>query len=81
MTPYKRARPAAQVVGLAIIRKGDIALNQNQENNFETVYIRDEIAKCEDIDELKERIFPMIKTQQEQWARKINDIITESGLK
>ena len=79
MTPYKSARPAAQVVGLAIIRKGDIALNQNQENNFETVYIRDEIAKCEDIDELKERIFPMIKTQQEQWARKINDIITESG--
>ena len=80
MTPYKSAGPAAQVVGLAIIRKGDIALNQNQENNFETVYIRDEIAKCEDIDELKERIFPMIKTQQEQWARKINDIITESGL-
>ncbi len=49
-------------------------------NNFETVYIRDEISKCEDIDELKERIFPMIKTQQEQWSRKINEIISESGL-
>jgi hypothetical protein len=42
--------------------------------------IRDEIAKCEDIDELKERIFPMIKTQQEQWTYKINDMITKSGL-
>jgi len=50
------------------------------DNNFETVFIRDEISKCEDIDELKERIFPMIKTQQEQWSRKINEIISESGL-
>ena len=55
-------------------------MSQNLENSFETVLIRDEIAKCEDIDELKERIIPMIKTQQEQWAHKINDIITESGL-
>ena len=53
---------------------------QNKENNYETVYIRNEIAKCEGIDELKERIFPMIKTQHEQWARKINTIIIESGL-
>lgn len=48
-------------------------------NNFETVFIKEEISKCEDIDELKDRIFPMIKTQQEQWAQKILDIIAESG--
>lgn len=48
-------------------------------NNFETVFIKEEISKCEDIDELKDRIFPMIKTQQEQWAHKILDIIAESG--
>lgn len=52
---------------------------ENEDYNYETVYIRDEISKCEDIEELKERIFPMIKTQQDQWAAKINEIIAESG--
>ena len=55
-------------------------MSQNLENNFETVFIRDEIAKCEDVEEIKERIFPMIRTQQEQWVRKINEIITKRGL-
>ncbi len=54
--------------------------NHLKDNNYETVFIRDEISKCEDVDELRERIFPMIKTQQEQWAKKINEIIVESGL-
>lgn len=45
--------------------------------NPDTVYIKDEIAKCEDIDELAGKIFPMIKTQQEQWAKKVKEIITE----
>lgn len=48
-------------------------------HNLETVFIKDEISKCEDIEELKERIFPMMISQQEQWIRKINEIITESG--
>lgn len=52
---------------------------QNGGNNSETVYIKDEIAKCEDIEELKEKIFPKIRTQQEEWARKISEIIKESG--
>ena len=51
-----------------------------EENDLETIYIKDEISKCEEIEELKERIFPMIRTQQEQWTEKINQIITESGL-
>lgn len=53
---------------------------EHKDKNLETVIIREEISKCEDIDELKESIFPMIKTQQEQWAKKINEIIAESGL-
>lgn len=56
-------------------------MNPNkEEQNFETIFIRDEISKCEDIAELRERIFPMIKTRQEQWAKKIKEIIDESGL-
>ena len=51
-----------------------------EEQHFGTVYIRDEISKCEDIDVLRESIIPKIKTQQEQWVRKINEIIAESGL-
>ena len=47
--------------------------------NLETVYLKDEISKCEDIDELKSKILPMIKSQQEQWIRKINEIILETG--
>lgn len=50
-----------------------------QPTNYETVYIRDMIAKCEDLEELRENIFPMIKTQREQWIRKINEIIATSG--
>lgn len=46
---------------------------------LKTVFIRDEISKCEDIEELKENIFPMIKTQREQWIRKINEILEQSG--
>lgn len=46
--------------------------------NLETVYIKDEIAKCEDIEELEKKILPMIKTQQEQWAKKVNEIIAEN---
>ena len=55
-------------------------MNKSADNhNLETVFIREEIAKCEDIDELKIKIFPMIRTQQEQWAKKINEIITQNG--
>lgn len=50
-----------------------------EENDLETIYIKDEISKCEGIEELKERIFPMIRTQQEQWTEKINQIIRGSA--
>lgn len=45
-------------------------------DNFETLYIKDEISRCESLDELKSRIFPMIQSQKEQWKRKVNEIIS-----
>lgn len=44
----------------------------------ETQLINEEISRCEDLEELKSRIFPMIQSQQENWARKVNGIITEN---
>jgi hypothetical protein len=49
-------------------------------NGFETFYIRDEISKCEDLDELKEKIFPLIHSQKEEWSGKINGIIQTAGV-
>jgi transcriptional regulator with XRE-family HTH domain len=46
---------------------------------LESMYIRDEISRCEDIEELKDKVFPLIRSQQEQWMRKISEIIRESG--
>lgn len=46
---------------------------------METEYIKEEIARCECIDDLKERIFPLLKTQQAKWALQIRDIIQKSG--
>lgn len=46
---------------------------------LETVYIREEIARCEDIEDLKKRILPLINTQKDQWAKKIQEILEETG--
>ena len=48
--------------------------------DFETIMIRDEISRCEDVEDLKEKIFPMLRTQQEHWTQKIREIIEESNL-
>lgn len=52
---------------------------QNKLDELETVFIKEEIAKCEDLEDLKEMVFPKIRTQQEEWSRKVNDIIKENG--
>ena len=52
---------------------------QDKYDELETVLIKEEIAKCEALEELKEIVFPKIRTQQEEWSRKINDIIKETG--
>lgn len=51
-----------------------------ERRNYETVFLRDEIAKCEELEELKERIFPLIASQKNQWEEKMREILTESGL-
>ena len=45
-----------------------------------TVYIRDQIARCEDTTQLREQIFPLLHSQKEQWTEYIQKLITESGM-
>lgn len=52
---------------------------QDKYGELETVFIREKIAKCENIDDLKEMVFPRIRSQQEEWTRKVNEIISENG--
>ena len=47
--------------------------------NVETVYIKDEISRCEDLDELKSRILPLLNSQREQWKEKIAEIKENNG--
>lgn len=46
---------------------------------IDTVFIKEKIAKCEDLEDLKELVFPTILTKQEEWKRKVNEIIVENG--
>ena len=46
----------------------------------DTLYLKDEITRCEDIEELRKQIIPMLKSQKEQWKKKINEIIKQKGL-
>ena len=50
-----------------------------EENGFETRLIREEIGRCEDLEELKARIFPLLQSQQELWIQKMQKILAESG--
>ena len=49
------------------------------DKSTETKYIKEEIEKCEELSDLKERILPMLMSQQELWAEKIREVIEESG--
>lgn len=40
-----------------------------EENDLETRFIREEIGRCEDLEELKARIFPLLQSQQELWMQ------------
>lgn len=48
-------------------------------HDTDTIFIKGEISKCEDIDDLRQQILPLLKSQQEQWKVKINEIITQNG--
>ncbi len=45
-----------------------------------THYLKEEVSKCEDINELVDTILPRLKTLKEQWSIKIKEIIKETGL-
>ena len=47
--------------------------------NIETTIIKNEISKCEDLEDLKQIVFPLLRGQQDEWKQKINDIIKENG--
>lgn len=49
------------------------------ENILLTEQIRDQIARCESLEELKENIFPELQTQQRQWVTRINKILEDTG--
>ena len=51
-----------------------------KEQSMETRFIREEIGRCEDLEELKARIFPLLQSQQELWMQKMQEILAESGL-
>ena len=53
-------------------------MNREERCSYETEYIREEIAKCEDVEELKKSIFPLIRTQQEAWRKKVVEIINDN---
>lgn len=54
-------------------------MEENQQD-WKTTYLREEVSRCESIEELRERILPILQSQKAQWSRKIHEIITESGL-
>lgn len=45
-----------------------------------TTYIKDQLSRCEDVQELKEEIIPMILDQKNLWQKKINEIVSKSTL-
>lgn len=53
---------------------------QNILDEMDTVLIKQEILKCEDLEDLRQLVFPRLHSQQEEWACKINDILRETGL-
>ena len=40
-----------------------------------TVYLKDEIGRCESLEELEKTVFPLIRSQQEEWTAKIDNIL------
>ncbi len=44
-----------------------------------TEFIREEVSQCDNLDDLREKIFPIIKSQRELWIKKIQEIFEKSG--
>lgn len=48
------------------------------DRDYKTVYLKDAIIMCDNLEDLKTQILPMMKSQQEQWSHKIMEIISEN---
>lgn len=46
--------------------------------NYKTDYLEDQVSSCESVEELKERILPMLQSQKEQWKCKFHEIMEKS---
>ena len=44
-----------------------------------TVYVADILERCEDIDDLRNTVLPLLKTQKERWGARINEILARTG--
>ena len=51
----------------------------HEQDDNKTVILKDAIIMCDDIEDLKNQILPMMKTQQEQWSHKVSEIISENS--
>ncbi|MBE5922966.1 MAG: helix-turn-helix transcriptional regulator [Lachnospiraceae bacterium] len=56
-----------------------MTLKKEEPNENKTVFLKDAVIMCDDIEDLKTQIIPMLKSQQEQWSNKINSIIADNG--
>jgi transcriptional regulator with XRE-family HTH domain len=48
-------------------------------NTLKTIVLDGELGDCEDLEDLKEKIFPRIKRREESWKIKICGILSETG--
>ena len=50
-----------------------------EEELYSTIDINDKIMICENIEEYKREIIPLLKNQRERWVEKLNEIIESKG--
>ena len=46
---------------------------------METIYLQEQISRCEDIEELRQQILPLLETQQRQWSQYFQELLRDSG--
>lgn len=52
---------------------------EHYNNQRETLYLKETIENCDNVDDLKEKVFPLLCTQRELWSAKINQILLDSN--
>ena len=47
---------------------------------YSTVAIEDGLSECSDLEELKGRILPLLRSQRAAWSEKLEEIMTQKSL-